>query len=139
MSTTQYPVSGSCQCGQVTFSLLAAPKMVIACHCKACQKLATSAFSITAVMDRESLDIQGELADWGRMADSGNENNAKFCPSCGNRIYHFDPKIPDIIKFKGASSLDDTSMLNPTVHVWVSEKQAWFDIPEGATTYDKQP
>ncbi|EAQ64534.1 putative lipoprotein [Marinomonas sp. MED121] len=139
MSTTHYPVSGSCQCGQVTFSLLAAPNMVIACHCKACQKLATSAFSITSILDKDKVVIEGELADWSRMADSGNENHAKFCPSCGNRIYHYDPKIPNILKFKGGASLDDTSMLIPTVHVWVSEKQDWFIIPEGVKTFDKQP
>jgi len=139
MSDIQYPISGSCQCGKVTFSLLSAPKMILACHCKECQKLATSAFSLTAVVERDSVKIEGELADWERYADSGNINSAKFCPSCGNRIYHYDPKQPNILKFKGISSLDDTRMLIPEVHVWVSEKQDWFVIPDGVKTFDKQP
>lgn len=139
MSEIQYPVSGSCQCGQVTFSLQCEPKMVLACHCKECQKLATSAFSLTAVVERENVIIEGELADWERPADSGNISKAKFCPSCGNRIYHYDPNKENLLKFKGISSLEDTRMLIPSVHIWVSEKQDWFVIPEGVKTFDKQP
>mgnify|MGYP000675182951 CR=1 FL=1 len=139
MSNDIYPISGSCQCGQVSFSLLSAPKMILACHCKECQKLATSAFSLTAVIEKKQLNITGNLADWQRLADSGNTNCAKYCPSCGNRIYHFDPKNPEILKFKGISSLNDTRFLMPDVHVWVSEKQEWFVIPEGVKTYEKQP
>ena len=139
MSEIQYPVSGSCQCGKVTFSLLSAPKMVLACHCKECQKLATSAFSLTAVIESDKVKIEGPLADWERPAESGNINRAKFCPSCGNRIYHYDPQKAEILKFKGISSLEDTRMLIPDVHVWVSEKQDWFVIPEDVKTFDKQP
>lgn len=134
----KYPIDGSCQCGGVKYQLLSAPLMVIACHCKQCQKLSTSAFSITAIVNTESVNFQGEMVEWSRAADSGNINQAKFCPTCGNRIYHFNPDEPGKIKLK-PSNLSDTSIIQPTAHVWVSEKQGWYAIPEGATTYDKQP
>ncbi|CAH0537779.1 GFA family protein [Vibrio marisflavi] len=133
-----YPIKGSCQCGNVTYELLQPPKMVVACHCKECQKLSTSAFSITAVVDTDSVKFNGEMSEWSRVADSGNINGAKFCPTCGNRMYHFDPNQPNMIKLKPAN-LNDTSILKPTVHVWVSEKQDWYDIPEGVQAFDKQP
>ncbi|WP_281212942.1 GFA family protein [Shewanella insulae] len=134
----EYPVKGTCQCGGVTYELHSAPLMVVACHCKECQKLSTSAFSITAVVNADSIEFQGEMVEWSRVADSGNVNGAKFCPTCGNRIYHFDPKDPSKIKLK-PSNLSDTSLIVPTAHVWVSEKQSWFTIPEGVAVYDKQP
>lgn len=133
-----YPISGSCQCGGVTYQLLAAPKMVIACHCKECQKLSTSAFSITAMVNAADLEIQGELKDWSRLAESGNTAAAKFCPTCGNRIYHYDPANPTAIKLK-PSNLSDTSIIQPSAHVWVSEKQDWFQIPDGVKVFEKQP
>jgi len=133
-----YPIDGSCQCGKVTYQLLQPPKMVVACHCKECQKLSTSAFSITAIVDSRDVQFQGEMSDWSRPADSGNVSAAKFCPTCGNRMYHFDPEQPDIIKLK-AASLSDTSILKPTAHVWVSEKQDWYTIPEGVQVFEKQP
>ncbi len=132
-----YPIEGACQCGGVKYRLLAAPLKVMACHCKACQKLSTSAFSITALVRASDIEFEGEMAEWSRLADSGNTNGAKFCPTCGNRIYHFNPADPDMIKLK-PSTLSDTSIINPTVHVWVSEKQDWFTLPEGVTAFPKQ-
>jgi len=134
----KYPVEGSCQCGGVKYQLLSEPLVIIACHCKECQKLSTSAFSITAMVNVDTVRFEGEMKEWRRTAESGNINGARFCPTCGNRIYHFNPDDPSKIKLK-PSNLSDTSLIQPTVHVWVSEKQDWVRIPEGVTVYDRQP
>ena len=132
-----YPISGSCQCGGVTYQLLSEPKIILACHCKECQKLSTSAFSITAIVDASQVAFRGEMAEWRRTADSGNVSVARFCPTCGNRIYHFNPEQPDNIKLKPAN-LADTSTIKPTAHIWVSQKQDWYTIPEGVAVYSGQ-
>ncbi len=137
MSDVKYPIIGACQCGGVTYELLEPPTMVVACHCKACQKLSTSAFSITAMVRAEGIRFHGELKEWSRRADSGNINSAMFCPGCGNRIYHLNPAKPDQIKLKPCT-LSDTRIINPSVHVWVSEKQDWYQIPEGVKVFAKQ-
>ena len=137
MKKSIYPISGACQCGGVSYELLDSPLMVAACHCKECQKLSTSAFSITAVVDESTIIFQGVMADWSRVADSGKTSAAKFCPTCGNRIYHYDPKDPSKLKLK-PSNLSDTSIIIPTIHVWVSEKQDWYQIPDGVKRVDKQ-
>ena len=133
-----YPIEGSCQCGGVRYRLLAEPLMVVARHCRECQKLSTSAFSITAMVRAEAVEFSGEMQDWSRVADSGNISAAKFCPTCGNRIYHYDPAEPEKIKLK-PSNLSDTHIIQPTAHVWVSEKQDWFTLPEGVAVYERQP
>ncbi|GAB3370050.1 GFA family protein [Spongiibacter taiwanensis] len=137
MSEISYPLKGSCQCGQVSYTLKAPPLKVVACHCRQCQKLSTSAFSITALVNTDDVEFVGELVEWQRLAESGNKNYAKFCPGCGNRMYHYNPDAPDTLKLK-AASLEDTRVLQPTVHLWVSEKQDWFHIPDGVETFDKQ-
>ncbi len=138
MERVKYPIKGSCQCGEVTYELFEPPLMVVACHCKECQKLSTSAFSITAMVAAKSVKFSGIMKEWSRPADSGNISAAKFCPSCGNRLYHFNPSEPDKLKLK-PSNLSDTRIINPTVHVWISEKQDWYQVPEGVKTFDKQP
>ena len=138
MDDIQYPIKGACQCGNVTYELLEPPIMVAACHCRECQKLSTSAFSITAIVKSTSVKFNGEMAQWSRPADSGNISAAKFCLTCGNRLYHYDPKDPQILKLK-PSTLTDTRIINPTVHIWVSEKQYWYEIPKGVKTCEKQP
>ncbi|MDF2180840.1 GFA family protein [Neptuniibacter sp. CAU 1671] len=135
---TTYPIEGSCQCGNIRLRLLRAPKLIACCHCRECQKLSTSAFSITAVVDACDVEIEGELKHWERKAESGNTIAAKFCPHCGNRIYHYHPDKPDVIRLK-PTYLEDTRFIQPTAHIWVSEKQDWFTLPEDVPCYPKQP
>lgn len=135
-----YPLHGSCQCGQVTYRLHKAPTLVLACHCKECQKLSTSPFSVTAMVAAESIEFSGELKEWSRMAESGNRNHAKFCPDCGNRVYHYNPDDPSVIKLKlKPVGLTDETILTPTAHIWVSEKQAWYQLPDNVDIFEKQP
>ncbi|NOI80261.1 GFA family protein [Vibrio tubiashii] len=135
-----YLVEGSCQCGQVSYKLNQPPKMVVACHCIECQKLSTAPFSVTAVVGTEDIEFDGELKEWQRLAESGNKNHAKFCPECGNRVYHFNPDDQSTLKLKlKASTPRNHDVFEPTVHVWVSEKQDWYQLPEGIKAFDKQP
>lgn len=136
----EYPIEGSCQCGQVTYKLHEAPAMVFACHCNECQKMSTSPFSVTAVVPAHAIEFAGELSEWGRVADSGNKNYAKFCPQCGNRIYHYNPDDPSTVKLKlKPVDLSDDTIFEPKVHVWVSKKQSWYRIPDGVKVFDEQP
>lgn len=138
MTEPDYPLRGACQCGGVTYELLSEPLAMVACHCRECQKLSTSAFSITALVPADSVRFHGEMKDWSRSSDSGNINAAKFCPTCGNRIYHYNPDEPDKLKLK-ISNIEDPGLIRPTAHFWVSEKQGWFEIPEGVPCYEKGP
>jgi hypothetical protein len=134
----QYPLNGSCQCGGVTYQLREPPLAVAACHCRQCQKLSSSAFSITAMVNASDISFAGEMRQWSRLADSGNTTIAHFCPRCGNHLYHYNPGHPDKIMLK-PSTLADTRLVQPTIHVWVREKQDWYAIPEGALVFETQP
>lgn len=135
-----YPIEGSCQCGQVTYKLNEAPKVVLACHCTECQKLSTAPYSVTAMIASTVIEFSGELKEWGRPADSGNRSNAKFCPNCGNRIYHVNPDDLSTVKLKlKPVNMADDSLFEPTAHIWVCEKLSWYQIPEGMKVFDKQP
>ena len=134
----KYPITGSCQCGSVTYELTKPPIAMVACHCKQCQKLSTSAFSITAMIETDALELSGELKEWRRVAASGNRSAAKFCPTCGGHIYHFNPDNAKHVMLK-PSTLTDTSIINPAIHVWVSEKQEWYKIPDGTQVFETQP
>jgi hypothetical protein len=136
----EYPIKGSCQCGQVTYKLYKQPSMVWACYCTECQKLSTSPFSVTAIIASNAIEFKGDLNEWSRIADSGNRNNAKFCSTCGNRVYHYNPDDLSTIKLKlKPISLADATIFKPLAHVWVSEKLSWCQIPSEAKIFEKQP
>jgi len=135
-----FPIEGACQCGQVTYTLRQKPKMVFACHCTECQKLATGPFSVTAVVDSDAIEFRGELGEWSRIADSGNTNIARFCTRCGNRVYHYNPADDATVKLKlKPVNLSDDQIFEPQAHIWVGEKLEWFQIPEDIQTFEQQP
>jgi len=135
----QLPATGRCQCGEVTYEIVEQPLVTVCCHCRDCQKLSTSSFSITMVLPRSALKIlSGDLRSWDRTADSGNVARCWFCPTCGNRIYHENPAAPNIIRFK-PGTLDDTSGLSPEAHVWTCREQPWHKHLNELPRIERQP
>lgn len=133
------PVNGSCQCGNVKYEITEEPLATYACHCSECQKLSTSAFSVTMLLNRSGFRLlSGELKNWQRPTASGGVAVCWFCPDCGNRIYHDNPAMPEFIRLK-PGTLEDTSVLQPQAHVWTCREQHWLrhfaDIPK----FDRQP
>lgn len=127
---------GSCQCGGVTYEVTEPPLVSLVCHCRDCQKLSASAYSTTLTFRAEALRVHGELSRWQRIAESGTPNAAWFCPTCGNRIFHENPEDPSLRRLK-PGTLDSHPIPVPEIHVWVSRKQPWVEIPEGVPTFEK--
>lgn len=132
------PLSGSCQCGAVTYSVSAEPLFTYACHCHSCQKRTGSAFSMGLVILTDTLEAAGELTPWSRTSDEGNTNTRYSCASCGNIIYGIGDSNPELAKLQ-AGTLDDTSAVEPEVHMWTINKQSWFTLPANSRQFETQP
>ena len=52
-----FPREGGCRCGKVRFRLTENPLITAACHCRGCQRMSASAFSVTAIMPPTGLEI----------------------------------------------------------------------------------
>jgi len=132
------PVTGSCQCGAVRYTLEGEPLMTYACHCYNCQKRTGSAFSLGAMYPVAAIDTTGDLASWARISDDGLTNTRYSCASCGNVIYGIGEATADLIKLQ-PGTLDDTSTVMPDAHIWTRSAQAWVRLPEGALAWETQP
>ncbi|HOZ26241.1 MAG TPA: GFA family protein [Hyphomonadaceae bacterium] len=78
--TLQFPVEGSCMCGRVKLRVTLPPIMTAACHCGGCQKLSASAFSLTAMIPTEGVEVIGDTAIGGLH----NASKYEYCPHCLN-------------------------------------------------------
>ena len=135
---SKLPLSGSCNCGSIEYEVTGPFITQRACHCVQCQKHTQSAYSLVGILAREHFRVvKGELKNWVKTADSGLQHNCWFCPTCGNRIYHDHSDMPAIRLKLG--TLDDTSVIRPEGHLWVSMKQDWLELPEGTPTHETQP
>jgi hypothetical protein len=71
-----------------------------------------------------------------RTAGSGRINTRWVCPECGSWISG--PPRDGLVRVR-AGTLDDTSWLRPTRHIWTRSKQPWIQLPAGDQIFEAQP
>jgi hypothetical protein len=121
------PMTGGCVCGAVRYEITHASIRVYACHCTDCQRVTTSAFSIGVSVPGEAFRVTGkELRPVpGGVTEGGRAKTRWVCPDCGIWLC--------------GGTLDDTSWLRPTLHLFTRSKQPWVILPEDATDYEAAP
>ncbi len=74
------PQTGGCQCGKIRYEITEAPTLVYTCHCRDCQRLTSSAFSMGIVVAEAGFRLSGiEPRPLQRMPDSGRLNTRLVC------------------------------------------------------------
>ncbi len=125
MSVPHVPLEGSCLCGSVQVRVTAPPLLTFACHCRDCQKLCASAYSLTAMFPAESFSVTGELKIGGLKAGA---RQHYFCPSCMNFVFSRIEGADKRVNLR-VSVLDDLTWFTPFVELMTDEKQAWASVP----------
>ena len=131
-------MTGRCLCGQVRYSATAEPAIVAVCHCKNCQKQTGTAFSVLVGIPKSAISIEGSLKTFHDTGDSGQAVDRNFCPECGSPIISDVAVMPEL-RFIKAGTLDDTSWLDPKMHVYCDSAENWTHIPEGSQKFGKMP
>lgn len=132
--------TGGCQCGAIRYRLLGTPVAVYACHCRLCQQQSASAFGMSMLIERNGIEFSGaEPRVYLTSGTSGRPKHCAFCGECGTRLYHTGAGARSILSIK-AGSLDDTSVLTPTCHLWIRSAQPWVaPLLKGAVCFDEEP
>jgi hypothetical protein len=131
-------LTGRCLCGQIQYSANADPAIIAVCHCKNCQKQTGTAFSLIVGIPRSTISIQGKLKTFCDTGDSGQVVERNFCPECGSPIISNVAVMPELTFIK-AGTLDDTSWLDPKMHIYCGSAQHWSLIPEDCQKFAKMP
>lgn len=126
-------LEGGCACGRIRYSYGAEPIFQLVCHCRDCQRASGSAFAEAILVERAALHFTaGAPSYYGVTADSGRTMQRGFCGHCGSPLVIMKPDLP-LIAFLQAASLDDTSLFQPALEIFLSRAQAWLrgprDIP----------
>ena len=133
------PYSGGCECGAIRYQFTGEPIVVYACHCTICQTQSGSAFGKAVRIHAVDFKVTaGELKSFSRQADSGQVFTNSFCPECGTRIHHQASKAPDHLSLK-PGTLDDTTWLKPSHHVFARSAQPWVILPKDTQVFDTVP
>jgi hypothetical protein len=133
------PLTGGCLCGSIRYAITEAPQLAYTCHCRDCQNLTSSAFSMAIVVRDKAFQLMGiEPRSLQAIADSGRIKTRWVCPDCGTWICGASTADTGLRRVR-AGTLDDTSWLRPTAHFWTRTKQPWVELPKGDEVHETQP
>jgi len=78
----------------------------------------------------------------GGVTDGGRAKTRWVCPDCGICLcggVKIGTEPPGYVRNVRPGTLDDTSWVRPTIHMYVRSKQPWLILPEGSTIYESAP
>jgi len=120
---------GSCLCGDVTFTVNAAPEGASACHCGQCRKQSGHVWA-SAYVARSDLSISGPVS-WYAASDIAKRG---FCPRCGSFLF-WAAHAEDTMSF-ALGALEAPTGLRLEKHIFVKDKGDYYDIADGVPQKD---
>jgi hypothetical protein len=126
MAKTSYPLEGSCRCGQTRIEISSKPLVTSACHCRGCQKMSSSAFSLTAIMPAPAFRVlAGEPVVGGA---KGPELDHYCCPDCMTWMFTRIKGMENIVNVR-TPLFDDPDLNEPFIETQTAEKLSWANTP----------
>ncbi len=121
MDAWNLPWEGGCRCGRLRVRVTAPPLVTMACHCKGCQRMTASAFSLSAAIPAEGFEVtQGEPVIGGLHGEARHY----FCGWCMSWVFTRIPGMDGFVNLR-ATLLDATDWFAPFVDTFTAEKLAW--------------
>jgi hypothetical protein len=125
---------GECRCGQVRFQVRGAPIITMACHCTGCQRMTSSAFSLSSLYPSASFEVtEGEPVIGGLHGASRHF----FCPHCMSWLFTRPEGLDEFVNVR-ATMLDDAKDFTPFVETYTSEALPWAKTP-AVHSFEKFP
>jgi hypothetical protein len=115
-------MKGGCLCGKVRYEITRPPALTAVCHCRHCQRSSGAAFSVNVLIPAGGVAIQGDVSTYVDAGESGNRVLRRFCGACGSAL--MSELASGMIAVK-AGTLDDSSIVAPSVQVWTGSAQSW--------------
>lgn len=135
------PLTGRCACGAVRYEIARPPRLTYACHCAECQRRSGGPCTVSCVVPVADFVLRsGRLAESTRIAESGTLVPTAFCPDCGTAIFggRLSAGQEGVVVVR-AGTLDDTTRVHPSVHVWTRSAQPWLRLPADARCFATRP
>ncbi len=123
------PVTGSCLCGAIRFSLQRPVSFCLHCHCTLCQRSHGAAYVTWIGVSRETFAIDsGE--DRLERYDSSEHGWRSFCSRCGSSLFCESREHPGTVDIVLAN-LHGPVEIPPTAHTFFDDRAPWTKVEDG--------
>jgi len=131
-------LSGRCLCGKIKFSGDTEIKLMANCHCSDCRAATGAAYGTLLFVDADAIQITGTPKAFKHKADSGADMEKLFCPDCGSQLFGRNSNRPKTMSIR-AGVLDQTSLVKPSVNVFLDSKIESTPIDSNLKGFPKMP
>jgi len=125
MPTPTLPLAGGCRCGQVRFEISAAPLITMACHCRGCQRMTASAFSLSALVPAAGFTVTEGEPVLGGLHGSPKHFH---CPHCMSWMFTRPDDAPHLVNVR-ATLLDAPEGFSPFMETFTKARLPWVSLP----------
>jgi hypothetical protein len=127
------PALARCRCGEVQIRISAAPIMTMICHCKGCQRMTGSAYSLSAAIPSQGFEVVSGEPVIGGLKNP--ELKHYFCPQCMSWL--FTRFTPEWVNLR-VTMLEDIAWYTPFLETWSKTRLPWVTVP-AARSYEEFP
>ena len=133
------PLTGSCLCGAIQYTVSQPVTQLRACHCTHCQKASGAAGTVNAVLPSSAFQLtKGKPKRFEAKADSGRTLYRYFCGDCGSPIYSQRETNPGMVVVR-AGTLDSGEGMKITANIWTRSARPWAYIDPASEQNPGQP
>jgi hypothetical protein len=117
--------TGKCRCGQIRFEVNSESLITMACHCKECQRMTASAFSLSALHPSNGFKVTlGEPVIGGLHGATRHY----FCAHCMSWLFTRPEGMDEFVNVR-ATMMDDAQSFSPFIETYTDEKLPWATTP----------
>lgn len=117
------PMEGGCRCDRVRLRISAPPVFTVACHCSGCQKMSSSAYSLSMAVPEPAFEvIAGETVLGGLQGEAKHH----FCGFCKTWMFSRIPMLAGLVNMR-PTMLDDHSWFAPFMETCAADKLPWAE------------
>ena len=126
--------TGSCLCGDVSFTYKSEPGMFLMCHCTDCQKSTGSPVASIIIVPEDDFSVNGSISSYECEA----KVTRSFCKICGSQIFSRIESAPGVVAIK-TGVLDEQPNIKPNLVCWTKSKPNWFEINHPEIAFEENP
>jgi hypothetical protein len=121
VNTVPRKTTGHCRCGQIEFEVSSEPLITMACHCTGCQKMTSSAFSLSSLFPSSAFSISS-----GEPVIGGLHGATRhfFCGHCMSWLFTRPKGMDDFVNVR-STMLEDARDYEPFIETYTDEKLEW--------------
>lgn len=138
MTSNSSLITGGCSCGAVRYSFSGRPITTRVCWCRMCQYLGGGSGTVNVGFPTGGMTVEGEMATYEALADSGTKMQRSFCLKCGTPLMSGSEARAHVV-FVRAGSLDDPNIAKPEATIWTKEAPDYACISDAYDQVDGQP